>query len=46
VRLVVSEKTLRLRSGQAKDKIEWKKRGEKKTELLSLQEIFKRLKFS
>jgi len=46
VRLVVSEKTLRLRSGQAKDKIEWKKRDSEKTELLSLQEIFKRLKFS
>ncbi|MCJ7792711.1 MAG: proline--tRNA ligase [Candidatus Marinimicrobia bacterium] len=35
VRLVVSEKT--------KDKIEWKKRKEKKTELLSLQEIIKKL---
>lgn len=36
VRLVVSEKT--------KDKIEWKKRTEEKTELLSLDEVSKRLK--
>ncbi|MBI2074802.1 MAG: proline--tRNA ligase [Candidatus Levybacteria bacterium] len=44
VRLVVSEKTLRQSSGQAGEKIEWKKRNEDKTELLSLEQILKRVK--
>jgi len=35
VRLVISEKT--------QDKIEWKKRDEEKTELLSIEEVLKRL---
>lgn len=43
VRLVISEKTLRQSSGQA-DKIEWKERDKKETELLSVEEIVKRLR--
>lgn len=43
VRLVVSDKTLRLRSGQAGDKIEWKKRGSDKTEILDFDEALKKL---
>lgn len=38
IRLVVSEKT--------KDKIEWKKRGKKKVELLTVEEVISRLKFA
>ena len=43
VRLVVSEKTLRETSGQAKEKIEWKNRDSQKTELLTLPEVIKKL---
>ena len=46
VRLVVSEKTLHPPaggSGQAGDKIEWKKRGDEKTELLTLKQVGERL---
>lgn len=43
VRLVVSEKTLRQNSGQAGDKIEWKNRDKKETELLFLGEVIKKL---
>lgn len=43
VRLVVSDRTLRQDSGQAGDKIEWKERHKKETELLSLGEVVKRL---
>lgn len=42
IRLVISEKTLQQSSGQAGDKIEWKERGEEKTELVSLEEVLKR----
>lgn len=44
VRLVVSDKTLQQSSGQAGDKVEWKKRNAAKIELLSTEEIIKRLK--
>lgn len=44
VRLVVSEKTLRGTSGQAKGKIEWKNRDSQKTELLTLDQAIRRLK--
>ncbi|MEK7559315.1 MAG: aminoacyl--tRNA ligase-related protein [Patescibacteria group bacterium] len=43
VRLVISEKTLRQGSGQAQDKIEFKKRDEEKSELLDLNEVIKRV---
>lgn len=42
VRLVVSEKTLQ-GSGQAGDKVEWKERGSKDSELISVEEAVKRL---
>lgn len=44
VRLVVSERTLRSDSGQAGDKIEFKKRNSDKSELLSIEEVLKLLK--
>lgn len=43
VRLVVSKKTLRESSGQAGDRIEWKERDKKESELLKLEEVIKRL---
>jgi prolyl-tRNA synthetase len=43
VRLVVSPKTLQQSSGQA-GKIEWKERTSDKTELISVEEVIKRLK--
>lgn len=43
VRLVVSEKTLRQGSGQAGEKIEWKKRDGRETELIDLKEVIERL---
>lgn len=44
VRLVVSEKTLGLRSGRAGDKIEWKERKSDKTEILGLEQVVKKLR--
>lgn len=44
VRLVVSFKSHSASSGQAGDKIEWKKRNEKETVLLTLEEVIARLK--
>jgi prolyl-tRNA synthetase len=46
VRLVVSAKTLRQAQGGSGDKIEWKRRSEKETELLPLEDILKRLKIT
>lgn len=43
VRLVVSLKTLQQSSGQAGDKIEWKKRIEKESSLISLEDVQKRV---
>lgn len=43
VRLVISEKTLRSDSGQAGDKIEYKERSKKELELLTLEEVIKKL---
>src|SRR3989338_425274 len=43
VRLVVSKETLRRGSRQAGDKIEWKKRNSQQVELISIEEIIKRL---
>ncbi len=44
VRLVVSEKTLQHGSGQAGEKIEFKKRTEKESKLLSFDEILQKIK--
>ena len=44
IRLVISAKTLQQDSGQAENKIEWKKRTEEKGELISLDEALNRLK--
>jgi len=43
VRLVVSERTRSTSSGQAGDKIEWKERNSEKVELLSLEQVVKKL---
>lgn len=43
VRLVLSKKTRSVSSGQAGDKVEFKKRDEEKSELLSLNEVIKKL---
>ncbi len=44
VRLVVSDKTHSASSGQAGDKVEFKKRSEEKVELISVEEVSKRLR--
>lgn len=44
VRLVVSPKTLRYDSGQAGGKVEWKKRSDTETELLTVEEVTRRLR--
>ena len=46
VRLVVSEKTLRRSSGQAGDKVEWKRRDTEKIELIPINEVLNRLEES
>ncbi len=44
IRLVVSAKTLQQGSGQAGELVEWKKRSEEKSELLSIEEVIRNLR--
>lgn len=44
VRLVVSEKTLQQSSGQAEDKVEWKKRDKEHSQLLEIERVIKRIR--